>query len=237
MWKVMICDDEPEVCQEIEQSLLRFAHDAGETFEIRRCSSAEELLEQWQEDNDILLLDIRMQGMTGMEAARELRKRGSRVAILFITTMVQYAMEGYEVHAYGFMKKPLREKQFHLQLEDVLRYLRRTKGKPLLLNTNFITDVICSTEIVYAEAFGHKIEVLLSDGRRITHGIPLGELERQLPPENFFRCHKSYLVNLQHIRQIGLSELLLTGGAHVPLSRHRRRELLQVFAGNYEWRV
>ena len=123
MWKVMICDDEPEMCAQIRQSLARFTQECGAQFSIRECHSGEALLCRLEADTDLVFLDIRMEGLSGMEAARRLRKENRDVCLIFITTMTQYALEGYQVHAYGFLKKPLLYAQFRLLMLDALRSL------------------------------------------------------------------------------------------------------------------
>lgn len=236
MWKIMICDDEPEFRDQIRQSLEDYQRKNGVSFSVSACGSGEELLQVMAADTDVLLLDIKMKDMTGMEAARELRRRGSPVLIVFITTMTQYALEGYQVHAYGFLKKPLSPEQLHWQMTEILAHLQKKRGRQVLLSTNFRTDVVNSREIVYAEAYGHDLHLMLADGTGVTHDLPLSELEKRLPQDGFFRCHKSYLVNMSHVKQIGLTELLLEGDVKVPLSRHRRKDFLCAFAKFSDWR-
>ena len=116
MWKTIICDDEQEMRSAVRANLERFSEETGERFSVTELTSGEALLFNLTEDTDIIFLDIKMNGITGMDAARKLREKNSRVCIVFITTMTQYALEGYEVHAFGFLKKPVSYAQFRLQI-------------------------------------------------------------------------------------------------------------------------
>ena len=118
MWNAIICDDEPEMRLHIQGMLQRFSGEYGEAFNVTQCDCANALLCQLRPNTDLVFLDIGMEGMNGMEAAQIIRQRNCDVCLIFVTSMVQYAFEGYQVHAYGFLKKPL--KQAHSEYSDNL---------------------------------------------------------------------------------------------------------------------
>ena len=113
MIKIIICDDEPEVRRALHGFLLKYGKEAGVQFDVALCKSGAELLEEHRKNgSDLILLDIEMPQGNGMQAARTLREQGGEAVIIFITNMVQYALEGYEVQAYRFLEKPVTYERF-----------------------------------------------------------------------------------------------------------------------------
>ncbi|HIQ88177.1 MAG TPA: response regulator transcription factor [Candidatus Scatomorpha gallistercoris] len=229
-WKVDICDDEVQECSILSSYLDKMHDDTGEQFSVRIFHSAEALLQNTGGEPDLVLLDIRMNGMSGMDAARELRARGSRVSLVFITTMAQYAIEGYEVHAFGFLRKPLKYAVFKRLMEDLLAHLRREIGYTWEIRNGADSLVVHTKYILYLEVYGHSVFANLLDGTSLPCQITLSKAEEQLTRIGFFRCHKSYIINLRHVERIDSDIVTLSGGKAVPLSRHRRKTFLSAFA-------
>lgn len=229
MRHIVICDDEETMRDQLCGYLDRLSELTGEQFQTTLLSSGEELLSRFPPDADILLLDIQMGAISGMEAARALRERCRDLCVIFITSQVQYALEGYSVHAFGFLRKPVQFGQFRLQMTDALALLSARQGTLVTLKTGGETHRFHCNEIYYIESWGHTVTVALRQEKRKYSG-DLGALERQLRDHEFFRSHKSVLVNLQLVGKIGQSDLEMLNGDTVPLSRHRRQEFLAAFA-------
>lgn len=229
MWKLIICDDEPDMCAHLRELLDRFSEECGIRFQTEECHSGKELLDSLTIDTDIVLLDIRMEPMSGMQAARAIREKNHDVCIIFITTMTQYAMEGYSVHAFGFIKKPVRYAQFRLQMLDSVRLLKSRVHETIMLKTGGQTYNPDIRTIQYFEIFGHDIHVVLEDGGFTFYGT-LTDIEKELSEKYFYRCHKSYLINLRFVSQILSNEVILRDGKRIPVSKYRRKGLLDSFA-------
>ena len=144
--------------------------------------------------------------------------------------MTQYAMAGYEVHAFGFLKKPLNYKQFEWQMRDALSLLVRNKGVPIPLQSGAKLEVINSGDVSYIEVFDHDVGLFDRRGDRYQCSTSLSELEEKLSDFGFFRPHKSFLVNMAYIRKFLPREVLLDGNISIPVSRYRRKEFLEAFA-------
>ena len=230
MWKILVCDDEQECRNSVLEMLRRYEKDSGESFDVTVCKSGEELLKRFDSSYDLLLLDIQMKALSGMNAARALRQRGSDVQIIFITAMSEYAIEGYEVHAFGFLKKPVHYRQLAWQMDDVLSTLKMKQGVSIVVQDGGAIKAYRSSEIMWAEVFGHEVMLHLSGGTEQRCTTPLAKLEDQLGGSGFFRVHKSYLVNMQYVRSIDLASVLIEGGTEVPLSKHRKQEFIEAFA-------
>lgn len=228
-WQVVLCDDEAEICDLLVNFLDRLQADTGEKFQRDIFHNAKDLLGGIHKDTDIILLDIGMKGMNGMDAARELRARGNKSAIIFITSMVQYAIEGYEVRAFGFLCKPLEYHVFRMEMEDLLTHLRKTQNTSWEMKSGADTRLLLTDSILFLDAYGHNVTVHMTDNNILPCNAPLSVAEEQLENVGFFRCHKSYLINLKHVNQIDAENIVLSDKSKIPLSRHRRREFLTAF--------
>jgi len=142
--------------------------------------------------------------------------------------MAQYAMEGYQVHAFGFLKKPVRYAQLRLQLSDAARMLSSRRRELFTLRCGNQSHRLDLAKVLYLEIYGHDIHVHCTDESHLYYGT-LSDLEKDLSQNSFFRCHKSYLVNLRHIRQIQPSQVLLSGGIPVPVSKYRKKGLQEAY--------
>ena len=158
-----------------------------------------------------------MEGMNGLELAQNLRKKGDRVSILFVTGCENYALDGYSVQPVHFLLKPVKR--------EVLAGALRTdwelnhKPKAVVLRDNGKSVRLLLSEIVYMESFNHNILVHLQSGETRSFSISLSLMERQLPSGQFCRCHNSYLVNLDEVEEIGRTEISLRDGSSVPMGR------------------
>lgn len=236
MYSLMICDDDAATRRELRGHILRFEKETGVRFSVEETASGEELLKSFPLDTDILLLDIKMKATSGMNAAREIRQRGSDVLIIFITSMTQYAIEGYEVHAFGFLRKPISYDYFRWTLSDAMRHLARNASVRVELRNGVTSDFVESSKIAYIEIANHSLTITWENGQRSVYKMTLAELEEQLTQAGFVRCHRSYLVNIRQIRRIGLTDITMLDGVRIPLSKYRKKEFLEAVAQFKEMR-
>jgi two-component system response regulator LytT len=229
MRHIVICDDEEVIRSQLRSYLDRLSELTGEHFRVTCLSSGEELLSKLPPDTDILLLDIQMGPISGMDAARDLYRRCRRLCVIFITSQTQYAVEGYGVHAFGFLCKPVQFALFRRQITDALAALSAQEGTPVVLRSRGELYRLSSSEIYYIEARGHAV-ILASQSGKQEYAVDLIALERQLEGHGFFLCHRGILVNLRQIRKIAQTELVMNNGDVLPLSRQRRKEFLTAFS-------
>ena len=229
MWNTIICDDEAEMRSSIRAYLERFETETGESFSVAEYASAEQLLFHLTEETDLLFLDIRMDGITGMEAAHRIRERNQQLCIVFIATMTQYAMEGYRVHAFGFLEKPLVYAQFRLQMLDVLRHLGQRRAESIVVRADGELRTVALTQLIYLEVLNHDLRFVFSDGSFQCRETLRG-LEGKLIGKGFFRCHKSFCVNLRHVRGIAGEGVRMSNGDLLPVGKLRRKEFLEAYA-------
>lgn len=228
MLKIAVCDDEYYVRDTLCEYLSALEKTLGTPFQVSCYASGEELLTHMDRETDILLLDIRMGNLSGMNAARTLRSQGLKTCLIFITSMVQYALEGYEVHAFAFVQKPLQYPQFERTMLDALRSIKAEETRILLLRRGGFIDSIPTDTILYVETLDHTSAIVTTAGRQ-EYTVSLKKLSEELTPWGFGLCHKSYLVNFRQIRSVLPSGLLLSNRESIPLSKHRRRQFLAEF--------
>jgi DNA-binding LytR/AlgR family response regulator len=212
------CDDEPGQSEHLARLVSAWAAERGRGASVTAFTGAAEALFA-QEDGggaDILLLDIQMPGMDGVTLARRLRASGSGAQIVFVTAFEDWLAEGYEVDALHYLMKPVDTKKLFAVLDKAAGRARRAE-RYVLLGAEGGTRRVEAGGIVYAEAFSHYVEIHAAQGVfRLKAGM--GEVEAMLG-DGFFRCRRSYIVNMRYVTAVRRFALKLEGGAELPLPR------------------
>lgn len=227
--KVAICDDEKAMIRQLLQYISQIEAETGDQYSTFCCESAEELLEHMPRDIQVLLLDICMDKLTGMECARRLRAEGWNGEIFFITSMAEYAVEGYQVHAFAFLTKPVLYSELKRSLTSCFERMDRNRKAVLPVESAGGIEMLTISEIMYAEVYQHATSFALP-GRKVTGNMQLSYVETELAPYGFFRSHRSYIVNMNHIKKIENEFITVSDGSLVPLSKYRRKEFLCAYA-------
>lgn len=226
--QIAVCDDELIDRQQAEKLTSEIMAAEGLACSVSTYENATALLDAIQGGAQfhILLLDVMMEGLDGMEFAAALRKLGDNTAIVFMSTNREMALRGYEVSAVRYLAKPLREEQ----LREALLYCYKTfcEKKEILLPTTKGQRRIPLSDILYVEAMERVTKLALTD-RLEEVSMKFSDLSALLPERRFVLCHRSYLVNLEHIAYIRSRDLELTTGEVLPVSRYRVEDLQKQF--------
>lgn len=229
-YRLAVCEDDPLLQEEICRHCKELLEEAGIPHDITVFFSAEELedlLEQEGEVFDILLLDIKLKKKSGMELAKDLRARNDRVSIIFLTGYEEYLREGYEVQPVHFLLKPFQPEQ----LKEALWTDWKLNHKPrtVTLQRGARSLRISLESILYAESGGnHSLRIILQEGKE-DFSMTLTELESLLPPGQFIRCHNSYLVSLEHMREFGRTSVCLDNRQKIPIGRRYYKDCQEAF--------
>ncbi|MCI9656679.1 MAG: response regulator transcription factor [Lawsonibacter sp.] len=226
MIKFAICDDEPRMSQDLAARLAGYMEERQITaYSVSRFSGGDALLE-WSGRFDVIFLDIQMDPPDGMETARLLRRRGDHSLLVFVTVLKELVFDAFDVEACGYLVKPLDRTAFHRTMDRVLRSLERRTAGDLLIQRGAGCEVVPLDRIVYCEVLGRKIYLHQNDGTVLDYYDRLEDLERRVD-SRFFKCHRSYLVNLDYVRGCQAGRVTLSPGESIPVSRLRERELTQ----------
>lgn len=217
--RIAICDDEPVMLDYLSALVSRWGASRGKSVHTQCFPSAQALWFEWEEKRcfDLFLLDIQMQGLDGMSFAHQIREAGDQSILIFITGTAEFAAVGYDVSALHYLLKPVDEEKLFACLDKAAARLCRA-ARQILMPVAGVQTRFCADNIFYAEAFAHSVCIHTKD-RAEQAQASIGALEQELCGEPFVRCHRSYLVNLRHIRRIGKAELTLDSGEKLPVSR------------------
>lgn len=235
MIRIAVCDDEQEMCTQIRELAAEFFRRKNLPAALQQFSGGEELL-QYDKAIDILFLDIQMKGLDGMETARRLRERGFRGFLIFITVFREMVFQSFEVQAYDYLIKPLEKAHFERTMERLYASMQNAREANLLVRRGNESRIIPFDEIVFCEIIDRKVYLHLVSAEVVDFYERIEKLESRLD-DRFFRCHRSFLVNLQHLKGYKDGGAYLDNGTEIPVSRLRAKEFSGVILQYMkEWR-
>ena len=213
---IAICDD--------EQRELSYIHELVKEYDacidVSLFLSADNLLVNIKKQHcDIVLLDIKMDGLDGFTAAKKIVAMKNPPLIIFITNSGEYTFRGYEV-AFRYLPKPI---SFSVLSGVLSAAIAKITPYKISINVNGCSHIIPIHEIIYFESFGHSLVVHTKENRYDSR-MKLSEVESMLPENIFAMPHKGYLVNLDYVSITGDNDLSLIGEIKIPISRRRKQE-------------
>lgn len=230
MLKIVILEDEKPHLDMLTGFLTRY-REAHPDFKytLSTYDRGIGLLTDYRCNADLIFLDIRVPDMLGIEVARKIREMDENAMIVFITSLTQYAIDGYSVGAFDYILKPISYPSFSAKLTRALRILSYRRPEVILdLRTKESGCRISADAVTYIESSGHDIYVHTGD-KEIRQWGTLGKFEALLKEARFVRCNTSYLVNLKYVQSIRKDEVIVNGKA-LPVSRSKRKEFLSALA-------
>ena len=226
MYKIAVCDDNPADADYVSDAIKKSAQARAVMVEIEQFPSAEAFWFQYEDNQcyDMLFLDIEMKpdGMNGVELAAKLRKNDHAIQIVFVTGYMEYIADGYDVEALHYLLKPVTEAKIGSVLERAMQRLK-DREKALFLQTADGSMRVLISEIRYLEVRRNYVTIHAEEAYTVKR--TLHELEQELDV-CFFRTGRSYIVNLRYVRKITKSQVVLKDGAQVPLSRGLYDEIM-----------
>ena len=228
--RIAICDDQLAQLQLLQDQCRRWGISRSVPGQVQTFETAEAFLFTYETDKafDVLLLDIQMPGLSGMELARRLRTAGDSLTLALITAIPDYALEGYSVDALAYLLKPVSDKALY----DLLDKVNKRSPTPfILVDHDGITERVPLSSILYLESQGHDTHIVC-EGRTLISPHGLSHYAQQLGP-NFHQIHRCYLINLAHAASIHRKEVHLDNDAALPVARGRFESLSQAYLAYY----
>lgn len=227
MYRIAIVEDQAVDAHRLETALDRFAAEKQVALEHTWVHNAVDFLEEYRHQFDLIFMDIRMPDLDGMTAARKLREIDHTVVLTFLTSLAQYAVEGYTVDATDFILKPITYAALELKLPRMLARCRVEESE-IVIQSEGKTLKLRPAEVLYAEIYDHHIQVMTGSGVVRAYGT-LKEMESALP-KGFFRVNNSTIINLRYVTTVDASDATVNSRAF-PISRGRRKEFLSALHG------
>lgn len=225
MLKIAVVEDERKEAELFLSHLDRFSSERGEDLQCRWIDNAVDFLEGYQRQYDIIFMDIQMPGIDGMRAAERLRAIDSTVILIFVTSLAQYAIQGYSVGALDYILKPVSYPALALKLQRAISHCNQHRDMGVIINTNNGIVRLSESQIKYVEIFNHHILYHTTQGNYNAYGT-LKQVEQTLPEKGFFRCNNQCIVNLSYVTKVDGYNAVVDGKAFT-ISRLRKKDFLR----------
>ena len=227
---IAICDDEKGACLVIEELVRKADSDA----EISVFTNPDELLSA-EDLFDLVFLDIQMEEMTGIDAAKRLRTRETQPEIVFISAVQEYVFDAFDVEAFHYLIKPVDPAKFakvydrvKMRIADKKKNFLETEEAAILSVKNKTRQYsLKMTDVLYVENQLKKLLIHTKEETIDLYGA-MKDIEAQTG-DGFFRCHRGYLVNLGHIKSYSKDEILLDNGERIMIAKERYPEFIKAY--------
>lgn len=230
--RIAVCEDEEIFRRQIVKEIEDYYHSLDVVVDSFSCG--EELVDKYRKGKeaglvpqyDILFLDIEMKQLDGFNTAKAIRAYGGKEILVYLTSHTELAMEGYEVEAFRFLAKPVKREKLWEALEEIKKRLKKEKN--IILHTKEEDICVEVSSILYVEAMKNDVYYYILEHKNTeclrTYKVRerIANVEKELQGEGFFRCHRSYLVQLAAVKSYNLLELTLSGDVQIPISRGKQ---------------
>ena len=233
MIHIAICDDSKQERQILATLFKRYQELHATPLQIHIFQNGFSLLDAIDQGKrfDITILDILMPGENGIEIARNIRASGADTEIIFLTSSPEYAVDSYEVKAQNYLLKPVTEEKFFASIDSILAELdEKDTASFIIYTTEKQYSRIRVSSLVYGEVTHRTITLHLADQTMISAVMTFTEFQDILKAHpDFIYPHRSYAVNMNYIQYVTKSDIILTDGQKIPLSRNNYMKISEQF--------
>ena len=233
MIHIAICDDSKQERQILAALFKRYQELHATPLQIHIFQNGFSLLDAIDQGKrfDITILDILMPGENGIEIARNIRASGTDTEIIFLTSSPEYAVDSYEVKAQNYLLKPVTEEKFFASIDSILAELdKKDTASFIIYTTEKQYSRIRVSSLVYGEVTHRTITLHLADQTMISAVMTFTEFQDILKAyPDFIYPHRSYAVNMNYIQYVTKSDIILTDGQKIPLSRNNYTKISEQF--------
>lgn len=228
MYRIAVVEDDRNFVDELKTYLDQYAREEGQEFEISVFYDGAEILEDYTQRYDLILLDIEMSKVNGMDAAEKIREVDENVVLMFITNMAQYAIRGYSVGALDFVMKPITYYTFSMKIKRALKRVQKKELPSILLTLSDGVKKLEVHQIYYVEVQNRQLHYHTDEGDFVVRGS-LQSAEKELPAEVFAKGNHWYLANLMHVTAV-YKNTAVVGPYELEISRRNKAGFLKALA-------
>lgn len=225
MLSIAVCDDEVIECCNMAKRIKEIVEEMNIPCIIKQFQSGREVI-QALESFDIIFLDIIMQELDGMKTAQLFRKKAFDKILIFVSSSREYVFEAYDVEAFQYLLKPVDDRKLKSVLRKAVLKTERRSQEFIIVSRERQKKKLFLDDIYYFEIKGRVVDVHGAEGI-FTYYEQIGELEDKLRDKGFFRCHKSYLINLKYVDVYNRQEVILENGEKIVIAKRRYEEFCQ----------
>lgn len=226
--RIAIVDDDQPMRGVLRDYCERYSEEHALPMTLSEYASGDDLLAGYRRgDADLIFLDVEMPGTNGLDTARRLRRTDDAAALLFVTNMAQYAINGYEVDAVDYVLKPLSYYDFSLKFTKAMRSMQGRSDAIVTIESVDGLRTMAIGDIHYVEVFDHYLLFHTADGAYRARGS-ISVQAKELGEYGFSRIHKSFLVNLRHVSNLTGSSVTCAGTT-LPVGRTYKGTLMQEY--------
>lgn len=226
---IAICEDNVSDSETLTAYIESYCQRHRYHAEITAFESGEELLTAFSPGLfDLIFLDIFLTGISGMDTARKIRETDRDCLLVFVTVSEGYTMDGFLVNAAGYVVKPLGHERMDATLH-MCRQQFEKNSRTIEISMYGGSMAVPVADLIYAEVYGKESVFHMKKGD-FTARLPLDEIEAKLGGKPFLRCHRSYIVNMNHVADLRDEDFLMRNGDAVPIRKNGRREIRMAMA-------
>ena len=230
MIRVAIVEDDAEVQGVLQEYVRRYTRQYGTEFEVSVFADGVDILDDYRAVYDIIFLDVLMPAQNGISTAMEIRQYDTSVKIIYLTSSAEYAVDSYSVGAYFYQLKPIWQESFYRLMDSVLSECHKDKENSLILRSRTGITRLDLDRLQYCEVMGRTLLFHRKDGEVLDSIGRLDDLCEQLKDyEQFVRCHRSYLINMDYVQNISSKTITMTDGIQIPIPHGKYSELKDKF--------
>ncbi|MBD5089821.1 MAG: response regulator transcription factor [Clostridiales bacterium] len=226
--RIVICDDEVISVQNIKNKIIDVSKKLKVYPEIITYDSGTQVVEMMcnrKKSFHIVLLDIELPDISGLEVARQIREADSDIILIFISAYEQYVFDSIEYKPFRYIRKERMEQELPLALKAAYLYVEQNKNKFIIVKTDKGEVRIKRSDIMYYETEARKIRLYMNTGNSFFVWKTIKGFYEELCDKNFIRIHSGCVVNTKYISEYSLNEIILDNGKHLAVSRARIKEV------------